>query len=98
MKRARTGCASKQRSSGNCRGFLTAKIRPAGHVLVMGEPGTGRSNVVEALLRVFSPEATRLPLTDDLDFFERDRARRIEVEVTVGDLGAELEQVFFDKL
>jgi len=82
----------------NFRGFKTAKFRPAEHVVAMGEPGAGRSDLVEALIRVFSPEATRLPLTDDLDFYGRDPARPIEVEITVGALGDELEQVFFDKI
>jgi hypothetical protein len=37
-------------------------------------------------------------LTDDLDFNQRDRSLRAEVEVTIGDLSDELVQIFFDHL
>lgn len=73
-------------------------IHPNGHVVLAGEPRAGRSTVVEALRRVFLPDATRLPLMDDLDFNRRDRSKRIEIEVVLGDLGEALEQDFFDQL
>jgi hypothetical protein len=53
---------------------------------------------MEALRRVLTPDATRLPLYDDLDFNRRDRSETIEIEVTLGDLGDSLEQEFFDQL
>src|SRR4051794_20780444 len=80
------------------RGFFKATIRPTGHVVLVGEPRAGRSDIAEALSRVLSAEATRLPLGDDLDFFGRDRTHRAEVEVILGGLGPELEQRFFDHL
>jgi len=64
----------------------------------MGEPRAGRSDLAEGLTRVLSSEATRLPLGDDLDFFDRDRTHRAEVEVVLGDLGTEFQQRFFDRL
>lgn len=82
----------------NFRGFQAAVIQPAEHVVLVGEPRAGRSDVLEALTRVFMPDATRLPLTDDLDFYNADLDQRPEVEVVIGDLGDELTQVFFDEL
>lgn len=82
----------------NFRGFESAVIQPAEHVVLVGEPRAGRSDVVEGLTRVFVPDATRLPLTDDFDFYGGDLDNRLEVEVVIGDLGDELTQVFFDEL
>lgn len=82
----------------NFRGLRAVTIRPNGHVVLAGEPRAGRSTVVEALRRVLIPDATRVPLTDDLDFNRRDRSLAVEIEVVLGDLGAALEQEFFDQL
>ena len=80
------------------RGFRSLRIKPSGHVLLVGEPRAGRSDLVEALTRVFDPDSTRATVTEDLDFFRRDTATRAEVEVVLGDLGDELEQRFFDQI
>ena len=80
------------------RGFRSIRIKPSGHVLLMGEPRAGRSDLVEALTRVFDPDSTRGALTDDLDFFNRETTSRAEVEIVLGDLGDELEQRFFDQI
>ena len=80
------------------RGFNSLRIKPSGHVLVVGEPRAGRSDLVEGLIRVFDPDSTRATLTEDFDFFNRDTETRAEVEVVLGDLGDELEQRFFDQI
>ena len=80
------------------RGFRDVTIAPKSHVLLVGEPRAGRSTVVEALRRVLSPAATRMPLLDDLDFYGRDTSRSIQIEVVLGALGNILEQEFFDQL
>lgn len=80
------------------RGFEHAVIVPTGHALVVGEPRAGRSDVIEALRRVLSVDSTRSLLGDDIDFFQRDRTFRAEVEVVLGDLGPALTQQFFDWL
>lgn len=80
------------------RGFRSLRIKPLSHVLLVGEPRAGRSDLVEAVTRVFDPDSTRGTLTDDLDFFNRDTTTRAEVEVVLGDLGDELEQQFFDQI
>lgn len=82
----------------NFRGFESFELRPRGHVFLVGQPGAGRSDVVEALWRVLSPDSARYQLADDLDFFQRDRSRRIEIEVVLGDLDSHLDQLFLDRL
>jgi energy-coupling factor transporter ATP-binding protein EcfA2 len=82
----------------NFRGFERLELKPSAHVFLVGQPGAGRSDLVEALWRVLSPESTRFPLSEDLDFNRRDLSRRIEIEVVLGDLGPDLEQAFLDRL
>jgi putative ATP-dependent endonuclease of OLD family len=41
------------------RGFSDLVVRPQGHVVVMGEPGAGRSDLIEALGRVLDSDASR---------------------------------------
>jgi hypothetical protein len=64
----------------------------------MGGPGAGRSDALEALTRVLDPDVTRSVAVSELDFYARRTERPFEVEVVIGDLGAELEQRFFDYL
>jgi hypothetical protein len=80
------------------RGFEQLELKPRDHAFVVGQPGAGRSDLIEALWRVLSPDSTRFPLSEDLDFHKRDLSKRIEVEVVLGDLGAEIEQAFLDRL
>lgn len=80
------------------RGFEQLELNVPHHVFVVGEPGGGRSDLVEALWRVLSPDSTRFPLSEDLDFHNRDLSKRIEVEVVLGQLGPEIEQAFLDRL
>lgn len=82
----------------NFRGFATLSIIPAGHVLLVGEPGAGRSDIIAALDRALSPDSTRGRLPNELDFNRRDTGRPAEVEVVLGILGEALEQTFFDHL
>src|SRR5437879_5399501 len=82
----------------NFRGFQEVELRPRDHVFLVGQPGAGRSDLLQALWRVLSPESCRFPLSDDLDFFGRDLTQRIEIEVILGSLGPHLEQIFLDRL
>lgn len=68
------------------RGFRSAVIHPAGHVVLMGEPGSGRTDVIEALSRVLTPESLRFHAPDEMDFYQQDLETPAEVEVTLGDL------------
>jgi putative ATP-dependent endonuclease of OLD family len=80
------------------RGFEKLTIRPSGHVVLVGEPGAGRSDVAEAVERVLWADSLRARTPSDLDFFRRDKSKRAEAEVVLGDLGVMLEQQFFDQL
>lgn len=82
----------------NFRGFEQIELKPKGHVFLVGEPGAGRSDTIEALWRVLSSDSTRFPLLDDMDFHKKDLTKRIDIEVILGCLGPDLEQTFFDNL
>ena len=80
------------------RGFPYLTVKPKGHVVVMGERASGRSDLIEALSRVLDVEANRSRLTTELDFYNQDTSLPIQIEVTLGELDADLQQVFFDHL
>ena len=80
------------------RGFSDLLIRPKGHVVVMGEPGAGRSDLIEALARVLDADASRTRITTELDFWNRNTSEPIQITLTLGELGDDFEQEFFDHL
>ena len=79
----------------NFRGFDDVEIVPRGHVLLVGEPRSGRSDLLAALSKVFEVDLTRL---DERDFHRGDITTEIMIEVTLGDLSQELQQRFLDEL
>ena len=79
----------------NYRGFDELEIVPRGHILLVGAPRSGRSDVLNALSKVFELEQTRL---DERDFHKGDLSLDIEIEVTLGDLSIDLSQRFLDDL
>jgi hypothetical protein len=79
------------------RGFAAATILPGQHVLVVGEPRAGRSDLIAALTRVLDPEATRAAL-EEWDFHGHDVTRPIVIEVVLADLGDALSQRFLGEL
>lgn len=80
---------------GNFRGFERTEIVPRGHVVLVGEPRAGRSDLLAALGKVFEVDASRV---DEFDFHNSDLSKDVEIEVIVGDLGGTLEQRFLDHL
>ena len=80
------------------RGFFSLRVRPQGHVVVMGEPGAGRSDLIEALARALDADASRTRVTTELDFWNRNTSEPVHIAVILGDLGDDLEQDFFDHL
>jgi putative ATP-dependent endonuclease of the OLD family len=48
------------------RGWMGLMLKPAGHMLVVGEPRAGRSDLIDALRRVLDPDFTRNP-PDEFD-------------------------------
>jgi hypothetical protein len=80
------------------RGFDELQIKPARHVVLIGEARAGRTDALEGLSRALGGDLRGLPEPDELDFHMRDTSRRAEVEAVLTDLGPELEQQFFDHL
>jgi putative ATP-dependent endonuclease of the OLD family len=79
------------------RGFETLEINPSEHVMLAGEPRAGRTTVTDAMTRCLDPDSTRRTV-DPWDFHDRDLDRRIDIELTLGELGDDLEQRFGDYL
>ena len=79
------------------RGFAEMVMYPRGHVALVGPPGCGRTDTLDAITRVLDPESTRGPLPDDFDFHGRDTTRPIAIEVVLGDLSDEIRQQFLYK-
>ncbi len=69
------------------RGFSDFALTLAGHAIVVGEPGAGRSDLVEALTRTLDVDYLRNRRGDEMDFHGRDTGAPAEVEVTLGSLG-----------
>jgi putative ATP-dependent endonuclease of OLD family len=86
------------------RGFAEQVIFPSRHVVVVGEPRAGRTDLITALRRVLDPRGTaRAPDLSDLhrplpDSNDGDSLPVTEVEVTVLGLGSALEQALYDRL
>jgi len=82
----------------NFRGFEAVSLIPSDHVLLVGQPGAGRFDIIVAIDRALSPDSTRGRLPNELDFNRRRGDQPAEVEVVLGRLGEALEQMFFDHL
>lgn len=84
------------------RGFFDAEVLLGEHLVVVGQPRAGRSDVVAALRRVLEPSSAS-GRVDPLDvhrppdlLVDDELPPLTEVEVTLVDLGAGLEQDFFN--
>ena len=64
----------------------------------MGEPGAGRSDLIDALGRVLDTNTARTRITTELDFYGGDTGQPIQITLTLGGLGTDLEQDFLDHL
>ena len=75
------------------RGFETLEISPSEHVMLAGEPRAGRRTVTNKMTRCLDPHTTRRTVdVDPWDFHDQDLDRRIDIELTLGELGDDLEQ------
>lgn len=79
------------------RGFEAAELRFDGHVAVVGEPRAGRSDLLLAMRRVLHPRSTSVRL-DPLDIYQPATEELTEVEVSLTDLGSDLEQLLDARL
>lgn len=79
------------------RGFDAADIAAPGHLAIVGEPRSGRSDLIGALRRVLDPHSTSgrvNPLDIHRSSSSSDEEDPLtEVEVSLLDLGADLEQL-----
>ena len=80
----------------NFRGWDELDLRPRGHVVVIGEPRAGRSDLIAALTRVLDPRSTRMqPMTgdihQDMSSGTQVMADYAEVQVTLTQLPADVE-------
>lgn len=80
------------------RGFEDAELVLPADVVFAGEPQAGRSDLIEALRRVLDPRSTRARI-DPLDIHRPIVDETLtEVEVTLLELGAQLETLLSDSL
>lgn len=78
------------------RGFESLEVLPRGHVLLVGEPRAGRSDLLLAMKYALDADAARG--VSELDFHNLETANDVVIQVTLGELGSELEQRFLDQL
>ena len=69
------------------RGFDNLEVLVPSQAVLVGEPGAGRSDFIEALARVFDRDYGRSRRPEELDFFGGRTDDPVEVVVTLGDLG-----------
>lgn len=86
----------KELTIDNFRGFSHLELKPNGHVVVMGEPRAGRSDLIESLGRVLDAETLRTRFTTEIDFHNRDTSKPIEIGVVIAALNPNLEQQFIE--
>ncbi len=82
----------------NFRGFDAFETPLRSHAVLVGEPGAGRSDLIEALVRTLDPESLRGRRGTDLDINGLDRTRAAVVEVTIGDLSDDVRSALFNQL
>ena len=88
----------RQLSVHHFRGFSDMPMKPSGNVVLMGEPGAGRSDLINAISKVLNTDVIRAGSTTEVDFHQRNTEIPIEISVTIGDLGPDLEQHFLNYL
>jgi hypothetical protein len=82
----------------NFRGFANFESPLRSNAVLVGEPGAGRSDLIEALTRTLDPESLRRRHGTDLDLHGLDRTRAALVEVTIGDLTEGVHGALFNQL
>ncbi|MBA3687593.1 MAG: hypothetical protein H0W81_01965 [Chloroflexi bacterium] len=82
----------------NFRGFAVFETPLRAHAALVGEPGAGRSDLIEALIRTLDPDSLRGRPGNELDLHGFDPSLPAVVEVTVGDLADEVRSALFNHL
>lgn len=78
------------------RGFDSLGVQTPGHVMLVGEPRAGRSDLIAAIRLAVDPAPTR-SITEH-DFHNRVLDQTAHIEVTLTSLSTELQQRFLDRL
>lgn len=78
------------------RGFDAIEVAPKGHVLLVGEPRAGRTDMLTALGLALAVDGPRN--VGEFDFHQRDLTAPIEIEVVLADLSPDLVQRFLEHL
>lgn len=68
------------------RGFENFEVVLRANAVLVGEPGAGRSDLIEAIARVLDPETLRARRASDLDFFGLDTSQDVHIEMAIGGL------------
>jgi putative ATP-dependent endonuclease of OLD family len=68
------------------RGFSEFTTRLRAHAVLVGEPGAGRSDLIEAIVRVLDQDYYRSRRADELDFHNLDSSEPATVELVIGAL------------
>jgi ABC-type multidrug transport system fused ATPase/permease subunit len=82
----------------NFRGFASFATALGAHAVLVGEPGAGRSDLIEGLIRTLDPESLRGRRGTELDLYNLDRSRAAVVEVAIGDLTDSVRSAIFNQL
>lgn len=72
------------------RGFDAIEVVPRGHVLLVGEPRGGRTDMLTALGLALAVDGPRN--IGEFDFHKRDLTAPMEIEVVLADLDPDLVQ------
>lgn len=68
------------------RGFREFELILKPHAVIVGEPGAGKSDLLEAIVRVLDSDYLRLRRGEEMDFTDGDLSAPAEVELVVGGL------------
>ena len=78
------------------RGYREVAVVPRAHVLLVGEPRSGRTDLLSAIALVLDSENPRA--ITEFDFHQQDTTGSIDIEVTLVDLDPRIQQRFLDQL
>ena len=78
------------------RGYREVEVLPATHVLLVGEPRSGRTDLLSAISLVLDSNNPRT--ITEFDFHQQDTSGLIDIEVTLVNLDPLIQQRFLDQL
>jgi hypothetical protein len=82
----------------NFRGFGNFQSAIPTHAVLVGEPGSGRSDLIEALIRTLDPDVLSRRHGSDLDLHGLNQAQPAIIEISIGDLTDGVRNALFNHL